>query len=390
MSNYRKKVAIIGGGVSGISLALNLDTDIEVDIFERGEDTLKKLLMTGNGKANIFTKRLDAEFYNDQQFMKSHIETMKKELPLFFKNMQIAVFSDDYGRYYPLSNSAKALVKNLKDKLDNNVVVHLNTNVNSIIKENGKYIINANKDKLYDQVVITTGSSAGLNRVELDNNNSQLFKQMGLKTTDYKKTISSITIKEDLSLLENERLEGELSLLDNNKNVIIKDEGEVLFKKNALSGIVSFVLSSYLAWETTNEKKDFFLNFNIIKNKEEIIKEYLDNKLENEAILDGLFSLKVNKYLTNRLKGNFRRENVLKLLTNLTFKVNPIQSADNAQAVHGGVELTTVNPLTLESNSLPNLFFGGEVLNIDGICGGFNLSFAFYSGILLSKTINNK
>lgn len=386
MGQNKIKIAIIGGGVSGTAAALELDQRFEVHIFERNERLLKKLLMTGNGKSNIFTTRLNASLYNDQKFMENHDKKMQPVLLNFFNKNNIAIKIDDYGRVYPFSNSARALANILTSNFGKNVKTHLNFNVESISKVNGKYVINSSDINVFDYVILSAGSSAGLSKTPLDNNNANLLSSLDLKSSKLIPTVSSISIEENLRLIENERLDAKVSLYKGD-NLITSDSGEVLFKRTALSGIVSFVVSSYLAWENSDNSK-YKISLDLLEDQRTI--DYISSRKDGENLIDGIFSQPVAAYLKSRLNNDYSLKNTLKLLKNLTFNVASVQLSENAQVVHGGILTSQINPQSFNLLTDPNIYISGEVLNVDGICGGFNLAFAFYSGVTIAKDITDK
>ena len=150
------KVAIIGGGVSGVTAALSLPDTFEVSIFERENRLLKKLLKTGNGKANILNTDIREDSYNDPDFISNHphmLELVQK----FYGDNGIMTYIDEVGRGYPFSRSAKTLAQNLLKGLKSHVKVFLEKEVKTIKKTEKGYLI---FDEVYDEVILTTGSSA--------------------------------------------------------------------------------------------------------------------------------------------------------------------------------------------------------------------------------------
>ena len=123
----KQKIALVGGGVSSVTLALLLKNKFNITIYERSDALLKKLRRTGNGRANIYNRNLTAYFYNDEHFMQEHAPEIVPTLDEFFKSQKILTYTDEAGRVYPYSESAKVLRDNLLSKLDANV--KLNENV---------------------------------------------------------------------------------------------------------------------------------------------------------------------------------------------------------------------------------------------------------------------
>lgn len=370
-----KRLAIIGGGVSGVTLARLVQDAFRVTIFERENSVLQKLLRTGNGRANIYNRNMEPHFYNDAAFLKDHAPLIVKTLDKLFNDFKIVTYTDPEGRVYPYSRSAKALrallLKDLK------VDVRVDTNVDEIVHGKDGYKVNGEK---FDAVALTMGSSAGLTKYPFDNNNAALISGLNLETTELVATIKTIKVKENLKRIENEKVTARLTLLEN-ENPIASDVGEVLFKKDGLSGIVSFILSSYLEWAVLkNPDGHYRLVMDLMPeySKKEVVK-----RLKNADDLDIVFSPNLVAYL----KG--RREPLLERVKALPFTPKPKNNPANTSALHGGICLAQLTQ-DFEVKKMKNLYALGEVINIDGICGGYNLAFAFYSAKVVSEHLLRK
>ena len=386
--NNLKRIAIIGGGVSGVAAALSFPHTYQVDIFEREDRLLKKLLKTGNGKANIFNLNIKPTSYNHPDFIQLHPDMIEKT-QAFYRDLGILTYVDEEGRGYPFSRSAKALAATLVSHLGTNVAVHFSTNVTHIeIKENGISI----NGQCYDSLIITTGSSVYNQNVDIENNNRSLLSDLDLKVTELYPTSGPLMIQENLRLIENEKVLASLSIYDKDR-FISEEEGEILFKRDSLSGIASFISSSYLIWDYRQTKTtDYTFYLNLIKDREVEVEALLMERPVNQDIFKGLFSDSLNHYLYSRLDKKAKLAQFMHLLTRLSFKVSPgfILTHDKGQLMNGGVDLSVINPHTFALNTHPNIYLGGEALDIDGISGGYNLMFALYSGITITKTIINK
>ncbi len=367
----KQKVAIIGGGVSGVTLALLIQDKYAVTIFERDEKLLTKLLKTGNGRANIYNRGIKPIHYNDPVFIKEHALLIESKLDDFFASINVLTMTDEAGRVYPYSESAKAVREELVKRL--NCKVNLNANVNEIQIVDDNYLVNGEE---FNYLVLALGSSAGLLKLPLHNNNDQLLQSLALVRTPLVPVIKTIKVKENLKVLTNQKAKARVSLLENGK-LVISDDGEVLFKEEGISGIVSFVISSYFEWaKEKSPLSEFKLEINLMP-------EYPEN--EAVAILDkigydGVFPEKVVTYLNSVQK----KKSPLIPLT-------PVSGnrSENTQVIHGGIKVGDITD-TFSFKKNPTLFALGEVLNIDGICGGYNLGFAFYSAIRASEEILNK
>ena len=402
------KIAIIGGGASGLFCAIQLSnllkkSNISIDIIEKGNKVGKKLLLTGNGKGNISNKFVGFEKYNDA-FVSNALDLFTyNDLIAFFESKGVLLFNDEEGRVYPRSETSNTILDALRASYNNSINEVLETNIDKLSFENNLIrVIGNNFNKVYDYVVVTTGSKAGLNNVS-SKYNLDLISSTGHKITKMYPALSPIYVKENIASLRGIRTKVKASLkLDDSYEV----EGEVLFKDDSLSGICMFELSTFYARNMINkEVKTAKVYLDLLKefNEQEVYSKLIDiqNNLGNmqaSLIINGFFPKMLAKYILDYSNVNIKDRrvkdlndhelnSVVKAIKNLEFNVNTNKVSTNCQIMVGGVNLKEVDSFTLQSKLHPNLYFGGEVLNIDGQCGGFNLHFAFASGNLIAHSI---
>ena len=402
------KIAIIGGGASGLFCAVQLSnllkkSNISIDIIEKDKRVGKKLLLTGNGKGNVSNKFVGCEKYNDSFVSKALASFTYNDLISFFESKGVLLYTDEEGRVYPRSETSNTILDALRASYDLCVNEILETSVERLSFENNTIrVIGNNFNKVYDYVVITTGSKAGLNNVP-SKYNLDLISSTGHKVTKMYPALSPIYVKENIASLRGIRTKVKASIkMDDSYEV----EGEVLFKDDALSGICMFELSTFYARKMINkEVKNAKVGLDLLKefNEQEVYSKLKDiqNNLGNmqvNLILNGFFPKMLAKYVLDyskvevkdrRVKDLNDKElnSITKAIKNLEFNVDTNKVSSNCQIMVGGVNLQEVDSSTLESKLHPNLYFGGEVLNIDGQCGGFNLHFAFASGNLIAHSI---
>lgn len=371
------RVAIIGGGVSGVTAALLLQNKWKVTLFEREEALLLKLRRTGNGRANIYNKNMDISFYNDKAFMQNHITEIIPTVEKLFRDLGILTYTDAEGRVYPYSESAKVLRQNLLDKLK--VDVLLKTNATFIRRQDEGIVVNGT---VFDAVIIATGSAAGLLHYPAHNNNAALFNSAKLRTNNTVATIKTLKINEDVKTLANIRVKAALTLLKDDEEVHT-ERGELMFKKDGLSGIVSFVLSSYFEWEARiNPTRKYGVSINLMP---EYTREEIAEMLKQNCTLSALFDERLVAFLMEKGVNNLADN-----ISSLTFTLKSGNEPENTQAYSGGVALTEVDKMTFASTKTPGLYIVGEALDIDGISGGYNLAFAFYSAVIAAKALDDK
>ena len=390
-----KKIVIIGAGASGVFLSLNLkDKNNEVIVLEKKEEPLKKLLVTGNGRCNYFNMDQDLKHYHSTSL--NNISYLLKEN---YINRSIEIFNDlgiypriINGYYYPFSNNSKTIRNTFIEEMNNkNIKLITNYEVKKIRKIDDKFIIN--DDIKCDYLIISTGSKSGINE---EYNMYNLLEKMNIKIMKPLPSLTKLVVDNKyLKKLNGIRTLANCKILVNNK--LIKEEyGELQLTDYGLSGIVIFNLSRYAAisldkMETVSVKVNFLPTFKNIdeifeknKNIKSALKRILNDKLVDvilgECSVNDNFD-KLNDIEKNKLK---------KYLTEYEFKVKDVKPFISSQVSIGGVSLEEVNLNTLESLKIPNLYFTGEVLDVDGDCGGYNLTFSWTSALIVSRSIRGK
>lgn len=395
-----KKVYVIGGGPSGIISAIYASKKgYDVTVLERNNSPLKKLLLTGNGKCNYYNDNQDITNYNsssstelDKIINSTNIEKMLS----FLKNIGIEPRIKN-GYYYPYVNNSLCVKEALLKEAElQGVKIINNYLVNDIKKENDKFIIN--NELVGDIVILSTGSKAYPNTGS-DGIGYKLLNKFNLNIVkvlpSLVQLIGNDNFYKDISGI---RSEVKVSLYEDNK--FIKEEtGEIQFTNYGVSGICIFNLSGLVnKGLDKNKKQDLCINF--LPNYNDVNK-FLEErrKLKNRNIIEMLESIINYKLLRVILKRSkidcLKYYNELNdveknnLINNLTkFKINIIDSKgyENSQVCSGGLSMKEININTMESLKIKNLYIIGEILDVDGLCGGYNLTFAFISGIIAGSS----
>lgn len=366
-------ILIVGGGYSGIISAIKLKKDnpnINVTILEKNNEIGKKILKTGNGRCNILNKSISSEFYNT-----SKIKNILEEFDLdnqirFLKSIGIFIdFEEDRG--YPFSYSAKALLELLKIELKSlKISIYLNEEVKKIKNINNKYHIYANNNYISDIVVISTGS--------ITENN--LVYNLKEKITKPQNSLTGFKVFEKLENISGVRVNSKVYLMDQNNKIIHQETGQVQIKKDGFSGICIMNLSSFYNENTINLKMDLFSNYEI-NELVNILNEY--NCLKYKFF--NLFPPKLASYFYDKNKNN-NLDEIAFNFKNWNFKIKGLY--DDYQVIKGGIDLDELD--NLESKVSKKIFYVGEILNVDGLCGGYNLSWALVSSLYVCKIINKK
>jgi predicted Rossmann fold flavoprotein len=398
-------VIIIGGGASGLACAIELARkNINVTILERNNICGKKLLLTGNGKCNYWNLIQDNNNYHssDKTILDSILNDNNKNKVIDFFNSLNIICKNKDGYLYPNSNESKTILESLllEAKL-NNIKIKYNTLVNNIIKENNKFIIYTNNEILKcDKLVIAAGScsapktgSDGIGYKLASNFKHTIIKPLPA-------LVQLISSGFFLKEWNGVRQDAVVSLYQNNE-LIQKEKGEIQLTDYGISGICVLQLSSNVSRGLNlNKKEEVSINFLPMLNKKELEEffEKNNNKTIYETLCHALNSKLVNVILeVSKLDKSSNWHNIEinqqnNIINNIiAFKLNIIgtKGFDNAQVTSGGVSLKEVNPKTLESKLVKDLYFTGEILDCDGACGGYNLGFAWLSGLLVGNSIKN-
>jgi predicted Rossmann fold flavoprotein len=384
------KVAIVGGGISGFVSALKINGDIT--IYESNSEPLKKLSVTGNGRCNFLNDDMNLDHYHSESNINDYIKDDIKDTVLDFINELEIAYKIKNGYYYPLSNKATT-IKNvlIYEAHKKNVNILLNEKVHNIEKIGNEFIING-KDK-YDKVIISSGLGS--------------YPQIGASTDGIKFASNMkheiVPILPSLVPLTTEqydwdgiRSDARISLfVDGNK--IHTEEGEIQLTSYGISGICVFNVSRYASIALAN-KQDVYVCINFVPSISNIY-TYLNN---TKNTINIVLKRMINDKLANIIMSNIdiprnktfseltEDEKVILIneLTNFKLYVTGTMNYNQSQVTRGGVSLTNIDS-NFESKIVPGLYFTGEVLDVDGDCGGYNIAFAIYSAIKASRGINN-
>lgn len=407
-----KEIIIIGGGASGLIAAIYAaKSGSKVTILEKNKTLGKKILITGNGKCNYWNDDQSLVHYhsNNREILKSILtDNNKQEILNLFNSLGVIPRIRD-GYYYPYSNQATSIQTALVKECElNNIEIITETEVLNIKKENNVFKLNTtNGIYTSKKIILSTGSFAcpktgsdGLGyklATSLEHNLiPPLPALVQLKAnTPYLKDWHGI--RSDVSV----------SLIENNQKIATQI-GEIQLTNYGLSGICIFCLSGRAArGQSQNKKEQIAINFLHpfnITTKEEFInwmdkrnKQVLNRSISD--LLDGLLNyklinliLKLSKIDRTKFWNNLSIKEKYLLGTNLTnfmIDITGTNSFEQAQTCTGGIPLTEINPNTMESTKTKGLYITGELLDVDGDCGGYNLSFAWITGMIAGIGASN-
>lgn len=379
-------VIIIGGGASGTICSLFCSQNQKITIIDNQNKLAKKILATGNGKCNLTNKNVLNENYN--QNIQTYLNRFNSAQTLdFFKKIGLETYFDEQGRAYPLSNSAKSVVDVLKNEVEKRKInVELDTEVTNIIKKQDDFILDTTKGNFScKKLVIATGGNSMLKVLKLLNINFKAFSP------------SLVALKAKSSKnLANIKLNNVKVTASNTFGQSRSEVGEVLFKENGISGICIFNLSTIFS-RVNNYKGIISLDLLPNLDYEEVYNLLFQRKQLNLSInkfFDGLFVREIAYEILNRVKIDENRSSLAlsnneihyftKQIKIMQFEV--VDCYQNNQVFSGGVDLQDLS-LNLESKKCKNLYLCGEICDVDGICGGYNLQWAWTSGKIVGESL---
>lgn len=352
--------------------------NIDILILEKNDRILKKIMKTGNGRCNISNLDMDAKYYNNREFVE---EAYNKYLPEnvldYFKGIGLLVKNDSSTRLYPYSESAKTVIDTLRYELDKgNIEIKCDQEVIDIVK-NDKFKVKTLTDTFVSDYVIVASGSIAQESTEVYG----ILKRIGHKITKLEPGLVALKVDEDLRSVQGIRVKCRARVIENKKE-IYSEEGELLFKDKGISGVLVLNLSRY-AKSKSKICLDLFSDYPDIDN-------YILSFINEKNILDILSSLlpkMLAMYIVKISDNDIYK--VLYTIHNLEFTVNGDYGFTQGQIVLGGVYVNEINS-DFSSKIIDNLYIIGEVLDIDGASGGYNLHFAWTSGIISALSVFEK
>lgn len=387
------KIIIIGSGASGLAAGISLlRCGYDVTILERNNISGKKLLLTGAGRCNFFNSDQNIVHYHssDKDILAKIITSNNIHLVEDFITSLGIVPKVKDGYYYPFANQAYNMKELLeRTYLDLGGKIKYNYLVEKIEKKNSLFLINDNIS--CDKLILATGSKA-YKMTGSDGIGYQLAKKFNHHIVKVLPSLTSLITREKTNL-KGVRVDAKVTLYED--GVKVREElGQVQFTDYGLSGICIFNLSYYAVKGLNKNKKEVitidlmpFMDKVSFKNKK--VYDLLLGFLPNKMIDYILKTLDISKDVYYEDLSNDKKQELTKILKEMEFNITSYKEFDFSQVCSGGVSLREINPLTMESIFVKNLYIIGELLDVNGDCGGYNLTFAFLSGILTSRGDSN-
>lgn len=402
------KVIIIGGGAAGIIAAISAkDSGHDVSILERNDRVGKKILMTGNGRCNITNNNVNETRYHsdNKNFFAFALNTFSKDDTInFFNMLGLPLETLDGGKMYPMSLQASSVLDILRLALeDRGIPIYTDSKVIKIKKEKNLFKLICSNDNIYecDKVILASGGKSAP-KSGSDGLGLSIASELGHSIINTFPALVQLKLNhKSLKALSGIRFDANTKILVDNK-VKRTEFGEILFTDYGISGPPILQLSRIASLNTASKKK-VNLEIDILPNiKDCDVIEFFENHFgafSYRSIFDSLIGIIHKKIIPVILKEAGildihkpcyeldwnEKNNLFKLLKQWNFEVIGTNSFDNSQVTAGGVNTKEINEKTFESKLVPGLYFCGEILDVDGDCGGFNLQWAWSSGYIAGQ-----
>lgn len=388
------KIAIIGGGPAGMMCAIKAAENHQVTIFEKNEKLGKKLFITGKGRCNLTNYCDEREFLknivNNSSFMYSSIYSFSPFTTYYyFEELGLPLKVERGNRVFPASDKSSDVIKVYEKKLKAlGVKINLNYEVTSIEKVGDKFMINGREK--FDKVVIASGGIS-YKLTGSTGDGYKFAKDFGHKVIDQVPGLIGINLKNNFSLAGLTLKNVELKVLKD-KKILSREFGEMLFTHRGISGPIVLTTSSKI-----NRLKDFemYLDLKPALDPEKldarILRDFHENQNKNlENVMRSLLPRDLIIYVLEGagISGDKKvnqitkedRESLVKTIKNFELKFDSLDDIDRAIVTSGGVDVKDIDPKTMESKKVKGLYFIGEVLDLDGLTGGFNIQIANSTG----------
>ncbi len=405
------RIGIIGGGPAGMLLSVLLKKqrpDLAVDLYERNERVGKKLLATGNGRCNYTNVSLEANNFHSENsdFPMEVVSKFNNQDAIeLLKTFGIYPISEADGRVFPLSLQGSAVLDFLRLAMERyGVNIILEEKIDRVKKVGPGFVLEGKKNYKADLVVVATGGMA-LPSSGSDGIGYRIAKDFGHRIIEPGPTI--VQLESDyqrIKALKGVRINTWASLYVDKKKVDEKF-GDVLFTDYGLSGPAIMDLSRK-SIEALKQNKKVEISINLIGLPKDEVKQMIKDRAENlegisfENFLLGIVNKKLIISIVNQYKLLYNKDYeeqircntnfvhaMTEILTDFRMNISGYKGFAFAQATTGGVDTRKIDPRSLESKIINGLYFIGEVLDVDGDCGGYNLQWAWSSAYIAAKNI---
>ena len=406
------KTGIIGGGPGGMMAAIAASEKSQVTLYEKNNILGKKLLITGKGRCNLTNAGTEDEiieaFGKNGRFLFSALNKFSnKDLMDFFEKRGLQLKIERGKRVFPMSDKSSDVVRVLEKELaDRNIKIKKSTTVKkiNITPENKYEVITEKTQDVYDSLIITTGGKS-YPKTGSEGDGYIFARSFGHTVSQLSPFLIPLETKQE-EIIE---LMG-LSLKNVNLKAVVNGKlkgeefGEMIFTHFGISGPIVLTLSKIAvdALKKDKNKIVYYIDFKPALSFDELDKRIIRDfeKFANKQFKNALDELLPKKLIpvfirrteieeekkTNQISKE-ERKRIVELLKNFPVEISGTRPISEAIVTSGGVSLKEINPKTMESKLFPGLFFAGEILDLDGVTGGYNLQEAFSTGYLAGSSV---
>ena len=367
-----KKVLVVGGGAAGLLAAIAAARQgAQVTICEKQERVGKKILVTGNGRCNFTNLQICPSAYNHPDFVSPLLERYDgAAIRKFFYKLGLWSYADAQGRVYPVSDTASSVLDVLRLECQRlGVEERCNFTVVSMKQRNGFLVKGTEGDKIYgDAVVVASGGG------------TTLLESFGHRTVPFSPVLCPIlTDTRPIRGLSGLRIHCRAALVEQNV-VVAEESGEVLFREYGVSGVMVFDLSRFARKGQTLVLDLFPYESEEVLQARFIERKKLLGECEDSVYLTGIFQKRIAQAVL-RHAGSTDARALAATIKRFPLQVLGNSKEQQAQVTRGGAEVSDFSRKTLQSRGIPGIYAVGEALDVDGRCGGYNLHWAFASGL---------
>ncbi len=403
-------VIVIGGGASGLFLSILLKKmNVDVALIERNERVGVKILSTGNGRCNIANLNISPENFHsmNEEFIHELLNRYPIELVIdVFEALGLHLIDEGFGKLFPLSYQASSVIDILRINIEElNIPVYTNEKIINVTISNGTYILESSSLKKYkcNKLVLSTGGQSAP-KTGSDGIGYRLAKSLNHTIVKTYPALVQLKLKSDLlKALSGIKFEGIVNLIVDDK-IIKTSSGEILYTDYGISGIPVLQLST-VATRLLGSSKNVYISINHFpKMDRDTLGAFLQshfNMFNERSIFNCLIGIINKKLIPIFIKSSGisnvnaqvckltldQKNNLINIINNWKFQVIDSTGFGNSQVTSGGVNTLEIDNLTLESKINKNLYFTGEIIDVDGDCGGYNLYFAWITALCVRDSI---
>lgn len=357
MKNY--DVMIIGGGAAGLAAAASLNNGIKTCILEKNNVPGRKIMATGGGRCNITNTACE-----------------NKDMALeFFKSLGLETYCDDEGRYYPYSNQAGDVVKVLMDEIktkDTDIITGAEV-ISAEHRDEVFFVGDAKGRSFSAKVLLIASGGKAAPQLGTTGDGYALAKAFGHTVKKVYPILAGIKTG-NLSEVKGVRAKGKVSLYKDGA-YLAGETGEIQFNEDGISGICVMNMTPYITSEKGEPLDKAMARYQL---ELDLATDFTEEQLAERESSFGILSRKLSQVVG------------IKEIKNFKLPVLGVKGWKDAQCTAGGIDVEEINMETMESLRIQGLYFAGEVLDVQGPCGGFNLQNAWETGLKAAADINEK